>query len=102
MYAICPFNGTWATFDPQQHPTSFTLHLRLPPMATQLLHIPLRRTQAVPLGFNIAKYVETEFHQDQDQAAIDADSLDKLRNRTLDVQAHISFIDVLSEYVDVL
>lgn len=68
-------------------------------MATQLLHIPLRRTQAVSLGFNIAKYVEAEFHQNQDQAAIDADTLDKLRNRIVEVQTHISFLDALSEYV---
>lgn len=67
-------------------------------MTSQLLYVPLRRTQNVPLGFNIVNYVEKEFHQTEGQTTIDADSLDRLKGRVQDVQPHISSIDVLNEY----
>lgn len=68
-------------------------------MTSQLLHIPLRRSRSIPLGYSIEQYVEKEFHQNEGQATIDADTLDKLRNKIIDTSPHISSLEQLLEYV---
>lgn len=66
-------------------------------MTSQLLYIPQRRTRSIPLGYTIEQYLEKEFHQNEGQASIDADSLDKLRNKILDTPPHVSSLDLLFE-----
>lgn len=66
-------------------------------MTSQLLYVPLRRTCHVPIGYGIERYVQTEFHHNEGQVTLDADALDKLRNKILETPPHISSLEVLFE-----
>lgn len=66
-------------------------------MTSQLLYIPARRTVSAPLGYNIEQYIQNEFHFSEGQASVDADALDKLRNKILDTPPHVTSLDILFE-----
>lgn len=66
-------------------------------MSTQLLYVPVRRSCSIPLGYSIEQYVQTEFHHNEGQVSLDADVLDKLRNKILDTPPHVTSLEALFE-----
>lgn len=66
-------------------------------MTGKFLNVPFRRSRSISLGESLREYLEKEFHQTSTKVKKDCESIERLRNKALDIQSHISSLDNLFE-----